>query len=60
MHYTGSRVRVWVRATDVMGNIKADSTLVRFDNTEPTISSSGDGHMFEPNIESTKFNFSSR
>ncbi|XP_060570888.1 angiopoietin-1 receptor-like [Ruditapes philippinarum] len=56
----GSRVRVWVRATDVMGNIKTDSTLVMFDNTEPTISSPGDGHMFEPNIESTKFNFSSR
>ncbi|XP_060583179.1 uncharacterized protein LOC132739481 isoform X2 [Ruditapes philippinarum] len=56
----GSRVRVWVRATDVMGNVKTDSTLVRFDNTEPTISTRGDGHMFEPNIESTKFNFSSR
>ncbi|XP_060601820.1 uncharacterized protein LOC132755046 [Ruditapes philippinarum] len=56
----GSRVRVWVRATDVMGNIKTDSTLVRFDNTEPTISSRGDDHMFEPNIESTKYNFSSR
>ncbi|WAQ93664.1 TIE2-like protein [Mya arenaria] len=34
----GDRLRVWIRATDVMGNTRTDSTLMRIDGSPPTIS----------------------
>ena len=33
----GDSVRVWVRATDVMGNTKTDSVLVHVDSSPPVI-----------------------
>ena len=33
----GDSVRVWVRATDVMGNTKTDSVLVHIDSSPPVI-----------------------
>ena len=33
----GDSVRVWVRATDVMGNTKIDSVLVHVDSSPPVI-----------------------
>ena len=33
----GDSVRVWVRATDVMGNTKIDDVLVHVDSTPPII-----------------------
>ena len=33
----GDSVRVWVRATDVMGNTKTDSVLVHVDSSPPDI-----------------------
>lgn len=59
----GSRVRVWVRATDVMGNIKTDSTLVTFDGTPPKLSkpgTPGSDHRFAPNVPNASFNYTSR
>ena len=33
----GDSLRVWVRATDVMGNTKTDSVLVHVDSSPPVI-----------------------
>ena len=33
----GDSVRVWVRATDVMGNTKTDSVMVHVDSSPPVI-----------------------
>ena len=33
----GDSVRMWVRATDVMGNTKTDSVLVHVDSSPPVI-----------------------
>ena len=33
----GDSVRVWVKATDVMGNKKTDSVLVHVDSSPPVI-----------------------
>ncbi|XP_053393450.1 uncharacterized protein LOC123562440 isoform X2 [Mercenaria mercenaria] len=57
----GSRMRVWVRATDVMGNIKTDSTIVTVDGSNPKISKQlGDDHKFEANVKHATYNYTSR
>ena len=44
-----------------MGNVKTDNTFVTFDMTEPKLSKSGqEGHKFEPNIEKSIYNYTSR
>ncbi|XP_053381408.1 uncharacterized protein LOC128549125 isoform X2 [Mercenaria mercenaria] len=59
----GSRIRIWIRATDVMGNIKADSTLMRVDATPPKISKAGTvgaDHAFTSNVQNATYNYTSR
>ncbi|KAL4222693.1 hypothetical protein ACF0H5_018734 [Mactra antiquata] len=56
----GARVRVWVRATDAMGNTRTDSTLMRVDGTGPVISYEGQpGHEIVKNIPLGPYNHSS-
>ena len=50
----GDSVRVWVRATDVMGNTKTDSVLVHVDSSPPVIQDvrldqHGENQPTEPN-----------
>ncbi|XP_076090170.1 uncharacterized protein LOC143062305 [Mytilus galloprovincialis] len=52
----GDTVRIWVRSTDIMGNVKEDSTVVHIETTPPTISAV----KIETNVNSTKFDFASR
>ncbi|XP_053393446.1 uncharacterized protein LOC123564849 [Mercenaria mercenaria] len=60
----GSRVRVWIRATDAMGNTKTNSTFMRLDRSPPEISrapSLGVDHKFIANVpDATTFNYTSR
>ncbi|WAQ93662.1 hypothetical protein MAR_006133, partial [Mya arenaria] len=57
----GDRLRVWVRATDVMGNTRADSTFMRIDGSPPFISSeNGSEHQVVLNIEGGEFKHASR
>lgn len=57
----GARVRVWIRATDAMGNRQSDSTLLRIDGTVPSVSYPGQqGHKFVPNVEDGVYNYTSR
>ncbi|XP_063419667.1 uncharacterized protein LOC134704814 [Mytilus trossulus] len=52
----GDSYQVWVRATDVMGNNKIDSSIVHFDHSPPSV----DPPKFEPNVNDGKFPFASR
>ncbi|WAQ93640.1 FER-like protein [Mya arenaria] len=57
----GDRLRVWVRATDVMGNTNTDSTFMRIDGSPPFISSgNGSEHQVVLNIEGEEFKHASR
>jgi len=57
----GDRLRVWVRATDVMGNTKVDSTVMKIDGSPPYISdSNSSNHRLKLNIRGGKYNHSSR
>ncbi|XP_052807066.1 uncharacterized protein LOC128236221 [Mya arenaria] len=57
----GDRLRVWIRATDVMGNTRTDSTLMRIDGSPPTISSGNNSdHRIELNIFGGAYRHSSR
>ncbi|XP_052796120.1 uncharacterized protein LOC128228694 [Mya arenaria] len=57
----GDRLRVWVRATDVMGNTKTDSTFMRIDGSPPTISSgSSSDHRVELNVDDGAYRHASR
>jgi len=57
----GDRLRVWVRATDVMGNTKVDSTVMKIDGSPPYISDSNSpDHGVELNVRGGKYNHSSR
>ncbi|VDI63697.1 fibroblast growth factor receptor 3 [Mytilus galloprovincialis] len=52
----GDSYQIWVRAHDVMGNKKTDSTVVHFDNSPPQVYTP----TFEKNVDDGKFPFSSR
>ncbi|OPL33423.1 hypothetical protein AM593_09985, partial [Mytilus galloprovincialis] len=52
----GHSYKVWVRATDVMGNTNIDSTIVHFDHSQPSVYSP----TFDKNVEDGHFPFSSR
>ncbi|XP_052800641.1 uncharacterized protein LOC128231640 [Mya arenaria] len=57
----GDRLRVWVRATDVMGNTKTDSTFMRIDGSPPTISSGNSSdHQLQLNVADGSYSHSSR
>ncbi|WAQ93645.1 hypothetical protein MAR_006116 [Mya arenaria] len=57
----GDRLRVWVRATDVMGNTKTDSTFMKIDGSPPTISSgSSSDHRVELNVDDGAYRHASR
>ena len=57
----GDRLRVWVRATDVMGNTKIDSTVVKIDGSPPYISNSNSSdHVLELNYPHGEYKHSSR
>jgi len=53
----GNSAKVFVRATDAMGNTKVDSTLVHFDSSNPIIAEPA---KIENNVANGKFPFSSR
>ena len=57
-HYRrdGDTFRIWIRATDAMGNTKVDASDVHFDSSPPTLSRVS----FVKNVNSSKFPFSSR
>ncbi|VDI37212.1 Hypothetical predicted protein [Mytilus galloprovincialis] len=52
----GYSYQVWVRANDVMGNTKIDSTIVHFDHSQPLVFLP----TFNKNIDDGNFPFSSR
>lgn len=52
----GGTMKVYVRATDVMGNTNIDSILIHFDSTDPVISTP----TIKKNIQGGTFPFSSR
>ena len=52
----GSIVRLWVRATDIMNNTKADYTEVHIDNTPPRYADP----KLQKNIENGTFTYTSR
>ncbi|XP_052809614.1 uncharacterized protein LOC128238075 [Mya arenaria] len=57
----GDRLRVWVRATDVMGNTKTDSTFMRIDGSPPTISSENSSdHSIKLNVVDGAYKHASR
>ncbi|KAH3716748.1 hypothetical protein DPMN_059477 [Dreissena polymorpha] len=57
----GDTLRVWIRATDIIGNTKADSTVVKIDGTPPILHTNltGKNYGLKRNIVNGPFNFSS-
>ena len=59
----GDRLRVWVRATDSVGNIKVDSTFIEIDGSSPSISTGNNlnsEHNLKLNVKCGEFRHSSR
>ena len=57
----GDRLRVWVRATDSVGNIKVDNTSIVIDGSPPTVSTpENSGHNIKLNVKDGEFRHSSR
>ena len=57
----GNSLRVWVRAIDIMGNNKTDSTYVQIDGSVPFISSANNSdHGLELNVPSGEYKHSTR
>ncbi|KAH3775749.1 hypothetical protein DPMN_177155 [Dreissena polymorpha] len=58
----GDTLRVWIRATDIMGNAKADSTVVKIDGTPPILQTNltGKDYGLTRNIADGPYNFSSK
>lgn len=52
----GSQVRLWVRATDVMGNVAVDYTEVYIDNTPPRVA----GGQWIPNTPGGIYTYTAR
>ncbi|XP_052090888.1 uncharacterized protein LOC127727811, partial [Mytilus californianus] len=52
----GDSHQVWIRAYDVMGNEKVDSTVVHFDHSQPILYDP----MIKKNVDDEQFPFSSR
>ena len=52
----GDTLRIWLRATDIMGNQNVDHVDVNFDATPPSI----ENFQFENNVNSSNYAFSSR
>ena len=56
-------MRVWVRATDIMGNQKTDFTVVNVDTTGPAVTSENDTQTsltLNYNGQDAKYNYTSR
>ena len=59
----GHSVRVWVRATDIMGNQKTDFTIVNVDTTGPAVTpenSTDTSLTLNYNGQDAKYNYTSR
>jgi len=57
----GDRLRFWVRATDIMGNTKTDSTFVQIDGSVPFISNASNSyHGLELNVPTGQYKHSTR
>jgi len=57
----GDILRVWVRATDSVGNIKVDSTSIVIDGSPPTVSTpENSNHNIKLNVQDGEFRHSSR
>ncbi|KAH3716767.1 hypothetical protein DPMN_059496, partial [Dreissena polymorpha] len=54
----GDRLRVWVRATDIMGNQRADSTLIKVDGSKPRLQANTS--KLELNTVNGPYNYSSK
>jgi hypothetical protein len=52
----GSHVRLWVRATDIMNNTRADYTEVHIDNTPPRVADT----KLWINVENGSYTYTSR
>lgn len=57
--FSGQAVRIWVRATDIMGNSLVDSTVLRTDPTPPIVSFDN-GTGLTRNINGGPYNYSSK
>jgi len=57
----GDRLRVWVRATDSVGNIKVDNTSIVIDGSPPSLSTfNSTAHEIQLNVADGEFKHSSR
>ena len=57
----GDRLRVWVKATDAVGNTKVDSTFIQIDGSAPSMSTnSSSAHKIQLNVADGDFKHSSR
>jgi hypothetical protein len=55
----GDGISFWVKATDVMGNERVETTLIYFDSTPPRRLQQSDV-IFARNVKSSSYDFSSR
>ena len=56
----GDRLRVWVRATDVVGNTRTDSTFMQIDGSPPTVMTVSGRQPLEINVDSDEYKHASR
>ncbi|XP_052246347.1 uncharacterized protein LOC127855048 [Dreissena polymorpha] len=58
----GDQLRVWIRATDIIGNTKADSTVIKIDGTPPILKTNltGKEYGLHRNIVDGPYNFCSK
>ena len=58
---TGRGVRIWVRAQDVMGHTKVNSTFVSVDTTRPVVSDTNSSDTkLQVNYKGGKYNYTTR
>ena len=56
----GDRLRVWVRATDVVGNTRTESTSMQIDGSPPTVMNVSGRQPLEINVDSDEYKHASR
>ena len=56
----GDRLRVWVRATDVFGNTRTESTSMQIDGSPPNVMPVSGRQPLEMNVDSEEYKHASR
>ena len=56
----GDRLRVWVRATDVVGNTRIYVTFMQIDGSPPTVMTDSRRQPLEINVDSDEYKHASR